>query len=68
MRYSQTILVLSAALLLSACAQYTEKTSPCFNRSGDPVVTRATLSFAATAPVSAASGKDCTFEALPRRE
>jgi len=68
MRYFQTFLVLSAAALLSACAQYTEKTSPCFDRSGEPVVSRATISFAATAPVSGANGKDCTFEVLPRPE
>ncbi len=68
MRYFQTLLLLSTAPLLSACAQYTEKTSPCFDRSGEPVVARETLSFAATAPVSTAIGKDCTFEALPQPE
>jgi hypothetical protein len=68
MRFFTTFLMVAAVPLLSACEQYTEKTSPCFNRSGDPVVTRATLSFAATAPVSDQSGKDCTFEALPRPE
>ncbi|HDY95693.1 MAG TPA: hypothetical protein ENH63_20025 [Sulfitobacter litoralis] len=60
--------MLSASVSLSACEQYTERTSPCFDRSGEPVVSRATISFAATAPVSGANGKDCTFEALPRPE
>ena len=68
MKFFTALLVLLAVPLLSACEQYTEKTSPCFNRSGDPVVTRETLSFAATAPVSGTDGKDCTFEALPRPE
>jgi hypothetical protein len=68
MRLSPLLFIVAAVPLLSACEQYTEKTSPCFNRSGDPVVTRATLSFAATAPVSDQSGKDCTFEALPGPE
>jgi hypothetical protein len=68
MRYFQTLLMLSATLLLSACAQYTEKTSPCFGQNGEPVVTRAAISFAATAPVSTTIGKDCTFEALPQPE
>lgn len=68
MRHFPLLFMVAAVPLLSACEQYTERTSPCFDRSGDPVVTRATLSFAATAPVSAASGKDCTFEALTRPE
>tara|TARA_R110002012_G_C11482310_1_gene595196 strand:- start:379 stop:585 length:207 start_codon:yes stop_codon:yes gene_type:complete len=68
MRYFQSLLMISSAALLSACAQYTEKTSPCFDQNGDPVVTRAAISFAATAPVSTTIGKGCTFEALPLSE
>jgi hypothetical protein len=68
MRYFPLLFMVAAVPLLSACEQYTEKTSPCFDRSGEPVVSRATISFAATAPVSGANGKDCTFEALPRPE
>ncbi|MGB7317036.1 MAG: hypothetical protein WBC85_03630 [Planktotalea sp.] len=68
MRFFPALLMVSAVPLLSACEQYTEKTSPCFDRSGEPVVTRATVSFAATEIVSGESGKDCTFEALPRPE
>jgi hypothetical protein len=68
MRLSPLLFIVAAVPLLSACEQYTEKTSPCFDRSGEPVVSRATISFAATAPVSGANSKDCTFEALPRPE
>jgi len=68
MRYFPLLFMVAAVPLLSACEQYTEKTSPCFGRNGEPLVTRATVSFAATAIVSDTSGKDCTFEALPRPE
>jgi len=68
MRFFPHLFMVAAVSLLSACEQYTEKTSPCFGRNGEPVVARATVSFAATAPVSDESGKDCTFEALPRPE
>ena len=68
MRYFPLLFMIAAVPLLSACEQYTEKTSPCLGRNGEPLVTRATVSFAATAPVSDQSGKDCTFEALPRPE
>lgn len=68
MRYYPLFFMVAAMPLLAACEQYTEKTSPCFDRSGEPVVARAALTFASTAPVSNASGKDCTFEALPRPE
>lgn len=68
MRLFPILLLVTSMPLLSACEQYTEKTSPCFDRSGEPVVTRATLSFAATAIVSDESTKDCTFEALTRPE
>ncbi len=68
MRYFPVLFMVASVPLLSACEQYTEKTSPCFGRNGEPVVSRATNSFAATAPVSSANDKDCTFEALPRPE
>ncbi|SFE98151.1 hypothetical protein SAMN04488523_11410 [Sulfitobacter brevis] len=68
MKHFPLMFVVAAVPLLSACEQYTEKTSPCFGRNGEPVVTRATLSFAAAAIVSDESSKDCTFEALPRPE
>lgn len=68
MRFFLHLFMVAAVPLLSACEQYTEKTSPCLGRDGEALVTRATLSFAATAPVIGANGKDCTFEALPRPE
>lgn len=68
MRHFPLLLMVAAVPLLSACEQYTEKTSPCFGRNGEPVVTRATVSFAATAIISDEIGKDCTFEVLPRPE
>ncbi|MEH6738037.1 MAG: hypothetical protein V7695_05755 [Sulfitobacter sp.] len=68
MRHFPLLLMVAAVPLLSACEQYTEKPSPCLGRNGEPLVTRATVSFAATTIVSDESGKDCTFEALPRPE
>lgn len=68
MRLFPLLFMVAAVPLLSACEQYNEKTSPCFDRNGEPLVTRATVAFAATAIVSDQSDKDCTFEALPRPE
>ena len=68
MRHFPLLFMVVVVPLVSACEQYTEKTSPCFGRNGEPVVTRATLSFAATAPVSGLNDKDCTFEVLLRPE
>ena len=59
----------AAASLLSACEKYTEQTSPCFGRNGEPQVTRAALSFSTMgAPVQQAAKPDCSFETLPRPE
>ena len=58
-----------AAGLLSACEKYTEKTSPCFGRNGEPQVTRSALSFSTMgAPVQETAKPDCSFEPLPRPE
>ena len=67
---SKTLLALCAAAgLLSACEKYTEKTSPCFGRNGEPQVTRSALSFSPIgAPVQQAAKSDCSFEPLPRPE
>lgn len=67
---SKPLLALCAtAGLLSACETYTEKTSPCFGRNGEPQVTRATLSFSTMGtPVQDTAKPDCTFEPLPRPE
>jgi hypothetical protein len=57
----------AAAGLLSACETYTEKTSPCFKRSGDTQVSRTSLSFSTKGGVNLSRTKsDCTFTPLPR--
>ena len=59
----------ATAALLAACEKYTEKTSPCFGRNGEPQVTRSALSFSTIgAPVQQAAKSDCSFEPLPRPE
>ena len=59
----------AVASLLTACEKYTEKTSPCFGRNGEPQVTRSALSFSTIgAPVQQAAKSDCSFEPLPRPE
>ena len=67
---SKHLLALCAAAgLLSACEKYTEQTSPCFGRNGEPQVTRAALSFSTMgAPVQETTKPDCRFEPLPRPE
>lgn len=66
----KSLLALCAgAALLAACEIYTEKTSPCFGRNGEPQVTRAALSFSTMGvPVQQAAKPDCSFEPLPRPE
>lgn len=66
MRLFLLLFMIPTVTLLSACEQYTEKTSPCLGKNGEPVVSRASISFAATAIVANESSKDCSFEALPR--
>ncbi|MDA7430623.1 hypothetical protein PGB28_19345 [Primorskyibacter aestuariivivens] len=59
----------AAASLLAACEQYTEQTSPCFGRNGEPQVTRSAFSVSTLGgPVQAATKPDCTFAPLPRPE
>ncbi|SEJ82547.1 hypothetical protein SAMN05421762_3810 [Pseudooceanicola nitratireducens] len=59
----------AAASLLAACEKYTEKTSPCFGRNGEPQVTRSAFSVSTMgAPAHATAKTDCTFEPLPRPE
>ena len=59
----------AAASLLAACEKYTEKTSPCFGRNGEPQVTRSALSFSTMgAPAQKTAKPDCSFEPLPRPE
>ena len=67
---SKPLLALSAAAsLLAACEKYTEKTSPCFGRNGEPQVTRTALSFSTMdTPVQQAAKPDCSFGPLPHPE
>ena len=67
---SKPILALCATVsLLSACEKYTEQTSPCFGRDGEPQVTRAALSFSTMdAPAQQEAKPNCSFEPLPRPE
>jgi hypothetical protein len=59
----------ATASLHSACDKYTEKTSPCFGRNGEPQVTRSAFSGSTMgAPVQETAKPDCTFEPLPRSE
>ena len=59
----------AAASLLAACEKYTEKTSPCFGRNGEPQVTRSAFSVSTMgSPVQETAKPDCTFEPLPRSE
>ncbi|UWQ86300.1 hypothetical protein [Leisingera caerulea] len=55
-------LLMMALLGVAACERYTEQTSPCFGKTGEPVVSRnamTPLSFSSTSPDPA---KDCVFE------
>lgn len=57
-------LLMIILLCVAACERYTEKTSPCFGRNGEPVVSRnamppLVLSFTTTSPDPS---KDCVFE------
>ena len=59
----------AAASLLAACEKYTENTSPCFGRNGEPQVTRSALSFSTMgAPAQETAKPDCSFAPLPRPE
>ncbi|MBN9890233.1 MULTISPECIES: hypothetical protein [Rhodobacterales] len=69
MNFKPLLALCAAASLLSACEKYTEKTSPCFGRSGEPQVTRAAFSVSTMgAPAQETAKPDCTFEPLPRPE
>ncbi len=68
MKLTSLAVFCAAAALLTACAKYTEQTSPCFGKDGKPILPSAALSFAASDPTTTAKGKDCTFKTLPRPE
>ncbi|AUR01697.1 MULTISPECIES: hypothetical protein [Roseobacteraceae] len=67
---SKPLLALCAAAgLLAACETYTEKTSLCFGRNGEPQVTRSAFSVSTMgAPAQETAQPDCRFEPLPRPE
>lgn len=67
MRLKPFILFSALPALLAACETYTEKTSPCFEGSREPSVTRTTLFFE-TPRGAKESSKNCVFEPLPRPE
>lgn len=57
-------LLMVTLLCVAACERYTEKTSPCFGKNGEPVVSRnatspLTFFFTTTSPDPF---KDCVFE------
>jgi hypothetical protein len=59
----------AAAGLLTACETYTEKTSPCFGKTGTPQVTRSPVSVSTMGTLEDVPAKsDCSFEPLPRPE
>lgn len=59
MRLTLIILSLSG---LAACERFTEKTSPCFGKNGEPVVSRNTGTPLSLSTKSMPSPKDCIFE------
>ncbi|WP_170627172.1 hypothetical protein [Aliiroseovarius crassostreae] len=69
MNLKPLLMLCAAASSLSACETYTEQTSPCFGRNGEPQVTRSAFSVSTMgAPVQQAAKPDCIFETLPRPE
>ena len=65
MSWKPAILLLLAAPFLGACERYTEQTSPCFGRNGQPVVSRAAVSLISVGVEQERPVKDCVFEELP---
>lgn len=54
--------LITTVLLLASCEKYTDATSPCFGKNGDPVVSRAATVLLALAEEP--TGKDCRFEPI----
>jgi hypothetical protein len=50
------------AVGLAACARYTDKTSPCFGRDGEPVVSRNAATPLSFSSKSEDPARDCLFE------
>lgn len=67
MRFVLVLMGLGA--LLSGCARYTEKKSPCFGNTGKPIVARAaqtplTINSPTSQVIENENSKDCVFEEL----
>ncbi len=60
MRRNQVMI--ATIFFLVSCEKYTDATSPCFGKNGEPVVSRAATSLLNTSGGSIA--KDCVFEPL----
>lgn len=57
------VTILMIALLgVAACERYTEKSSPCFGKNGNPVVSRNATTPLTISTKSPDVVKDCTFE------
>lgn len=55
-------LLMIALLGVAACERYTEKTSPCFGKNEEPVVSRSATSPLTFSTKSPDLTKDCDFE------
>lgn len=55
-------LLMITILGVAACERYTEKTSPCFGKNGEPVVTRSTTTPFSFSTKSPGLSKNCNFE------
>ena len=55
-------LLMMALLGVAACERYTEQTSPCFGKTGEPVVSRNAMTPLSVSSTSPDPAKDCVFE------
>jgi hypothetical protein len=58
----RVILLMALFLGVAACERYTEKTSPCFGKNGEPVVSRSANSPLTFSTKSPGLTKNCTLE------
>jgi len=64
---TRNLILIGALATLAACTNYTDQTSPCIGRGGEPVVSRADTSLAQSfaAPVSRnTTNHDCLFRPI----
>ncbi|WP_299850823.1 hypothetical protein [uncultured Roseovarius sp.] len=60
-------ILLAVLTVVSACEKYTDATSPCFGKDGDPVVSRSAatpLTFVGTETGTGTDEKNCDFEPI----